>query len=121
MSFAVRFAITWLAVWCQVFLVATMPAGAPVFAADPLGNIPICRAETDSGQHAPSRPAHEGHDCALCVICQTHTSLVALPSSAPALPVQQAMAIRAREAPRARAPPSLLVLAAQPRGPPSLA
>jgi len=119
MRFAVKFAAMWLAAWFQVVVVATMPLGQLVAPVDPLGNVPICHAGGDDGQ-APPQPGQLDHCCVLCVICQAHTASIALLSAAPALPTERAVATVSLDAPRARAPPSRIILAAQPRGPPFL-
>jgi hypothetical protein len=119
---AIRFAVTWLAVWCQVFVVATMPFVPLAMAADPLGDIPICHAADpgEAGRPSPS-PKHDQHDCALCVMCcQMHAPPVSLLPPTSTLPVQQAVAIIRHYAAQPRAPPIPTILAARPRGPPSL-
>jgi hypothetical protein len=112
----------WLAMWCQIVLVAAMPLGPLAVAIDPLGNVPICHAEADggAGQPVPQQPGHANHDCVLCTLCQAQAWPVAVLSSPPALPEQQAVAIVRLDAARPRAPPLHLTFAAQPRGPPPL-
>jgi hypothetical protein len=115
-------AASWLAAWCQIVLVATMPLGPLVIVADPLGNVPICHAAASggSGQPAPTKPGHNGRDCAVCVLCQAHAWSVAILSPPPALPARQSVATVRLDAAQPRAPPVRLVAAALPRGPPSL-
>jgi hypothetical protein len=120
MRSVIRFTVMWLAAWCQVLVVATMPLAPLAMAADPLGDIPICHAAgpSDSGQRNPL-PEHGQHDCALCVMCQMHGSPMALLSPAPSLPQRQTIAIVRHQTAQPRAPPFRAVLAAPPRGPPS--
>jgi hypothetical protein len=85
----------------------------------------MCQADgqndaQDDGSPAPHRQDHSGHDCILCVMCVGHASQAALVSSPPVLPTRQFVAVVLREAYRPRAPPVLLIAAAQPRGPPAL-
>src|SRR5579883_2855622 len=120
MRFAVRFALLWLAAWCQVIAVVAMPLGPVVLGGEPLDGVPICHAEAGHGQQAPPRPSHTGHDCLLCTVCQTHTGSVALLPPTSALPLRQSVAVHVPDAPRARAPPYRTPSAAQPRGPPAL-
>lgn len=122
MRSVIHFTLMWLAAWCQVVVVATMPlAPVAVAAADPLGDIPICHAPNPAdGQQDPS-PEHGQHDCALCVICcQMHAPPAALVSPTLTLPAAQTVAIIRHHIAQPRAPPFRAVLAAQPRGPPSL-
>jgi hypothetical protein len=120
MKSAVRFTVTWLAAWCQVITIALMPLGPLAASIDPLPNVPICHVDADAGRPAPAPPTHRGHDCALCVLCVSHTVSMALLASASALPDRHAVAIVRLDAAQPRAPPVRLVAAAQPRGPPSL-
>jgi hypothetical protein len=121
MRSVIHFASMWLAAWCQVLVVATMPlAPVAMAAADPLEDIPICHASNPAnGQQIPS-PEHGPHDCALCVMCcQMHAAPAALLSPTPILPATQAVAVIRHHTAQPRAPPFRAVLAAQPRGPPS--
>jgi hypothetical protein len=121
MRSVIRFTLMWLAAWCQVLVVATMPLAPFAMAADPLGAIPICHTpDPADGQQAPS-PGHSQHDCTLCVICcQMHASPMALLSPTPSLPVARTIAAIRHQIAQPRAPPFRAVLAARPRGPPSL-
>jgi hypothetical protein len=115
----IRFALTWLAAWCQVIAIAALPLGWPAVAVDPLGNAPICHADAD-GEQPTAPPAHLGHDCVLCVICQSHAATLAILAPTPAIPHRQVIALGRWRGPQPRAPPRLVSGAAQPRGPPSL-
>jgi len=121
MRSVIRFTLMWLAAWCQVLVVATMPLAPLAMAADPLGEIPICHAPKPAdGQQTPS-PDHGQHDCALCVMCaQMHAPTAVLLSPTPALPERQTVAIIRHHTAQPRAPPVRIAVAAQPRGPPSL-
>lgn len=121
MKSVVRFTVMWLAAWCQVLVVATVPLAPLAMAAGPLGGMPICHAPdpAGSGQQTPS-PDHGQHDCALCVMCaQIHASSAALLSPSPSLPERQAVAAVQHHTAQPRAPPVRVAFAAQPRGPPS--
>jgi hypothetical protein len=115
----VRFAVTWLAAWCQVILVATMPLGPLATGLGPLGDVPICHADADTGQPNPPQP-HPGHDCVLCAVCQLHGGSIALLALASVPTQRQAVSVARFEIAQPRAPPASLNIAAQPRGPPSL-
>ncbi len=116
----IRFTMMWLAAWCQVLVVATMPLAPVAMAADALGDIPICHAPNPAdGQQSPS-PEHGQHDCTICVICcQMHAPAVALLSPTLTLPVTQTVTVIRHHTAQPRAPPFRAILAAQPRGPPS--
>jgi hypothetical protein len=120
MRSAVRFAVAWLAVWCQVIVVAMMPAGMLAARLDPLGEVPICHAEADGGRPQPAPPTHAGHDCLACIICQSHGQSIALLSPTLTLPQDDVVVIAPFAAAQPRAPPPVATIAAQPRGPPSL-
>lgn len=119
MKSVIRFTLMWLAAWCQVLVVATMPLAPLAMAADPLGEVPICHASDPAdGRHTPL-PDHGPHDCAPCVICcQMHASPMAVLSPTPQLPVLQSVAAIRNHTAQPRAPPFRAILAAQPRGPP---
>jgi hypothetical protein len=115
----VGFAASLLAVWCQVLLLATISlAPLDIVGAGPGGDVPICHAG-DGTQPAQQKPDHPAHDCALCVICLSHASPLAILAPPPQLPEWQLVATTRRAAAYPRAPPARLVAAAQPRGPPS--
>jgi hypothetical protein len=119
MKSAVRFTVIWLAAWCQVIAVAAVPFGTLVAGLDPLGNPPICHASADAGPPAPAPPARDGHDCVLCLVCQSHGGSVAM-LAPPPMPMQRhAVAIARLDVAQPRAPPPATPIAAQPRGPPS--
>lgn len=120
MKSAVRFAVTLLAAWCQIIVVAALPLAPLAAGLDPLGNVPICHADADGGQPPPAPPAHGGHDCVLCVLCVSHALPLALLSPTPTLPDRHSVAPVRLDAAQPRAPPLRLMAAAQPRGPPSL-
>jgi hypothetical protein len=122
MTSAIRFTASWLAAWCQVLLVALMPLGPMTFATGPLGDMPICHADStgNTGHQTPSSPDHHQHDCVLCCVCQAHGWAAALQSPAPVLPTRQVAASADHVFHQPRAPPFRVALAAQPRGPPSL-
>jgi len=119
MKSAVAFALAWVAAWCQVVLVTTMSWSALAISLDPLGDAPICHADAQQEQ-PPSQPTNNGHDCVLCAICQTHSPVAAIPTSAPTVSHQRAAALTLFVLPQQRAPPPPQLIAAQPRGPPSL-
>ena len=121
MRSVIRFTVMWLAAWCQVLVVATMPLTPLAMAAVPLGEVPICHASDPAdGKRTPS-PDHRQHDCTLCVICsQMHASPIALLSPAPHIPVLRSVVVIRHHTVQPRAPPFRAVLAAQPRGPPRL-
>jgi hypothetical protein len=121
MRSVIRFTLMWLAAWCQVLVVATMPLAPLAMAADPLGDAPICHAPDPADGQQPRSPEHGQHDCALCVICaQMHAPAAALPARTPILPVAPTVAVIRHYTAQPRAPPFRSILAAQPRGPPSL-
>ena len=115
----VGFAASLLAVWCQILLLATISLAPLDIGAGPVGDVPICHAD-DGTQPAQQKPDHPAHDCALCVICLSHASPLAILAPPPQLPERQSVATARRAAAYPRAPPVRLVAAAQPRGPPSL-
>jgi hypothetical protein len=110
-----------LAVCCQVLLVATISLAPLTVAADPLANLPICHSDNgDGGSPAQPSPGQSGHDCVLCAICLAHASPAALLSPAPSPTAPRLIALIRHEAYHPRAPPVHEVIAARPRGPPSL-
>ena len=122
MKLVFKFAIAWLAVWCQVVAVAAMPLGLLAPGVDPLGGVPICHANHDEGRGSP-RPAQQPsdeHDCVLCVVCESQHAALALPAQQPVVAERQFIAYVRFEIAQPRAPPCTFVIAAQPRGPPSL-
>jgi hypothetical protein len=119
MKSAVSFALAWLAAWCQVVLVATMSWSALANAAS-VDVVPICHTDAEPGQPQPTQPAHHGHDCVLCAICQSHGALVVLPANAATPASRNAASLAHFSTPQPRAPPLFKPLAAQPRGPPPL-
>ena len=114
----VGFAASLLAVWCQVLLLATVVMTPLAAGVEPGGTVSICHAD-DETEPAPQRPDKPAHACALCVVCLSHPSPLAILSPPPALPERQSIAIVRLDAARPRAAPIRLVAAAQPRGPPS--
>ena len=73
------------------------------------------------GHSLRSEPGHPAHDCALCVICLSHASPLSHPAAdGQRFPNGDPYAIVRLDAAYPRAPPVRLVVAAQPRGPPSL-
>jgi hypothetical protein len=116
---ALGFAASMLAAWCQILLLATMSLAPLAAGTDPTGNIPICHAD-ERTPPAQQRPAHPSHDCAPCILCISHLLPLALQPSMPMLPEQHSVLTHRLNAPYPRAPPSRLIAAAQPRGPPSL-
>jgi hypothetical protein len=119
---AIRFTASWLAAWCQVLLVALMPVGPMAFATDPLGETPICHVDTtgNTGHQTPLPPGHHQHDRVLCYVCQAHGWAAALISPPTVPPTLEVVAGTEHFIYQARGPPFRAVLAAQPRGPPSL-
>ena len=102
---ALRFAVVWLAAWCQVCRGRPDAAGTAGRGVDPLGSVPICHAEPGKTATALRRNRHTGHDCALCVLCcQTHSRMRAAHSPTPRLPSSPHSRIR-RHAAQPRAPP----------------
>jgi hypothetical protein len=121
MKSAVRFTVIWLAAWCQIIAVAAMPLGPLVAGLDPLGDAPICHTDADDGQTPPPvPPIHGGHDCVLCVVCQSHGGPIVLLAPMPVLPRQHVVAVVRFVTAQPRAPPATPTFAAQPRGPPIL-
>jgi hypothetical protein len=120
MQSVIRFAVTWLAAWCQVVGVATMPLGPLVAGLGPLGDVPICHADADNGQPNLPQPPHPGHACVLCTVCQSHGGSIALLAPASAVAHCRAVSVVRFVIAQPRAPPPPLRIAAQPRGPPSL-
>jgi hypothetical protein len=116
---AIGFAGSLFAVWCQILLLATASLTPLAIDAVPVGNVPICHAD-EGTQPAQQKPGHAAHDCALCVLCVSHTLPLALLPPTPTLPDQHSVAAVRLDAAQPRAPPVGLVAAAQPRGPPSL-
>ena len=117
---AVRFAVMWLAAWCQIFTVATMPLETFAAGLDPLGSVPICHADAGNQQPSPSVPSHTGHECVLCMLCQSHSGSIALLPPTPVPVLRRAVALARFDIAQPRAPPPSPTIAAQPRGPPSL-
>ena len=115
----VGFAASLLAVWCQILLLATISLAPLDIGAGPVGDVPICHTG-DGAQPAQQKPDHPAHDCALCVICLSHASPLAILAPPPQLPERKSPTTARRAAAYPRAPPARLVAAAQPRGPPSL-
>jgi hypothetical protein len=116
---AIGFAASMLALWCQIFLLATISLPPLATGADPVGNVPVCH--TDEGTRpAQQTPGHPAHDCAPCVLCISHALPLALLPPTPTMPDQRLGIIDRHNIPYPRAPPARLVAAAQPRGPPSL-
>jgi hypothetical protein len=120
MKSAVSFTVCWLAAWCQIIVLAAMPLGPLAAGLDPLGSVPICHADADDGRPQPPPPIHGGHDCVLCVVCQSHGGSIALLAPQSALPRQHVLAVVRFAVAQPRAPPPAAIIAAQPRGPPSL-
>ena len=115
-----RFAVAWLAAWCQVIVVAAMPLGSFARGLDPLGSVPICHAKTDNGQTPPSQPTHGDDQCVLCAICQSQGVSAILISSASVPTTRQFVVLVRFSDAQPRAPPPWPAIAAQPHGPPSL-
>jgi hypothetical protein len=119
MKSAVAFAMAWLAAWCQVVLVATMSWGALAAGLDAVDGTPICHVDAGQGQ-PPAQPAHDGHDCVLCAVCQFHAAFVVVPTPAAIPRGRNAVVLANFAAAQPRAPPLPQPIAAQPRGPPPL-
>ena len=115
---AIGFAASLLAVWCQILLLATISLAPLERMADPVGDFQICH--TDNGSQPAHQPSHPAHSCVLCVCCISHAVSLAILSPMQTLPSGRTVASVHLCAVQARAPPVLLVAAAQPRGPPSL-
>jgi hypothetical protein len=118
MRVAVRFAVVWLAAWCQVIVVAMTPLGLLAAAANPLHNAPICHADDEAP--TPPQPTHANHACVLCTVCQSHGWGIALLSPPPTLPARKVVVVARFDTALPRAPPPLPTIIPQPRGPPSL-
>jgi hypothetical protein len=101
-----------------VIVVAAMPLGTVAASIDPF-SAPICHVDAGD-QQTPPQPAHDTHDCVLCVICQSHGAPVLLPLPAVAIPAPASAALVRFTFAQPRAPPAFPAIAAQPRGPPSL-
>ena len=114
----VGFATSLFAVWCQILLLAAISLAPLAINADPIGSVPICHTDdgTPPAQQKPDRPAH---DCALCVLCLSHASPLAILAPTPQLPEHQPVATVRLAAAYPRGPPPRIVASAQPRGPPS--
>jgi hypothetical protein len=114
----IGFAASMLAAWCQILLLATISSAPLALVADPAGNIPICHADekTPPAQQEPVN--HPSHECAPCILCISHLLPLALQPSRPTLPEQRWVLAHRLDTPYPRAPPSRLIVAAQPRGPP---
>jgi hypothetical protein len=115
-----RFVAAWIAAWCQVVVVAALPLPASTAHARTFALAPICQAHGQKEQPEPALPSHNGHDCALCVVCQTTATATALLVDAPALTPQRTVAVLRFSDAQPRAPPATPIVAAQPRGPPTL-
>ncbi len=113
------FAASLLAVWCQILLLATMSLVPAAMADDPLGNIPVCHIH-DGTSPAQPPPAQPAHNCALCALCMAQAVLLAILPPTQALPEQQSVATTQPGMAQPHAPPVRRLVAAQPRGPPSL-
>src|SRR5271165_2223456 len=100
----IGFATSLLAVWCQILLLATISLAPLTIDPDPLASVPICHTE-DGTAPAQQEPLHGTHDCALCVLCLSHNSSLAILSLPPALPAHHSVAIVRRDAAQPRAPP----------------
>ena len=116
-GFMVGLAASLFAVWFQILLLATISL-API-GIDPVGNVPICHAD-DDGQPARHTPDQPRHECALCVTCLAHASLLAIVTSGIAFPDRPVIVVRKLTVVYARAPPVRSIAAAQPRAPPAL-
>lgn len=109
-----------LALAIQLGLAASVPNPASAFALAGVGV--ICHAGAERNE-VPLAPAHrQAPDCALCPLCN---ALAAPAPTLPAAPVVRPPAMMFVAAmvvlPPATAPPRVIITAAQPRGPPSLA
>ena len=113
----IGFAVSLLAVWCQVLLVAAISLAPLAINVDPIGGVPICHTD-DGTQPAQQKPDHPAHDCALCVLCLSHASPLAILAPTPQLPEHQPVATVRLATTYPRGPPFRIVAAAQPRGPP---
>jgi hypothetical protein len=120
MKSALQFVAAWIAVWCQVVVVAALPLDPPAARANTIVQAPICQFHAGKGQPAPARPADSGHDCAFCVMCQTPTGTIAAPATNEAPAPSQVVAVVRFAVAQPRAPPPFPAVAAQPRGPPTL-
>jgi hypothetical protein len=107
----VGFGASLLAVWCQIFLLATISLSTLDIGAGPVGTLPICHADDETGP-AQQKPDHPVHNCALCVICLSHGSALSLLSPKSTLPERRSTPIVRLEAAYPRAPP--IQLTAQP-------
>jgi len=110
----------WLAAWCQILVVATMPLETFAAGPDLLGSVPICHADADNRQPSPSLPSSTSHDCVLCVVCQSHSGSIALLPPTPVPAPRRTGGLARFDIAQPRAPPPSPTNAAQPRGPPSL-
>jgi hypothetical protein len=87
----IGFAASLLAVCCQILLLGTISLAPLASGADPMGTVPICHAD-DVTQPAQQKPRHPARDCALCVLCLSHTSPLAILSPPPVLPERRSVA-----------------------------
>ncbi len=82
----------------------------------------FCQAGSDTGGNDKPPIPHHAADYALCPLSVSLAQSMAIPVPDVLLPVpSQSLAMRSGALPQARAPPSRIVIAAYPRGPPSLA
>jgi len=113
------FAASLLAVWCQILLLASISLVPAAMAVDPLANVPICHIH-DGTPPAQPPPAQPAHNCALCALCMAQAVPLAVLPPTQALPERQSVATTSPGKAQPRAPPVRRLVAAQPRGPPSL-
>jgi hypothetical protein len=79
----------------------------------------ICHVDETTDQ-APTAPHHPA-DCPLCPLCVSVSAPAFAPAADPVLPTPRVVAVApAAVLPPATAPPATIILAARPRGPPTI-
>lgn len=114
-----RLFLALLALGCQLAVGATVPAAAAQALAPLAGYGVICHADDGTGG-APT-PQHKAPDCQFCPLCAAFSTPAATLADVPVVPPPVGIALPVT-APRppSTAPPAVRLLAAPPRGPPSL-
>jgi hypothetical protein len=110
-----------LALACQLAVGATVPAAAAQ-AVQPLAGFTIICHAGDGTSGLPNPPHQPAPDCQICLLCAAFATPVATLAASPLVPAPQTAALAlAAPLPPSTAPLTVRLLAARPRGPPSLA